>query len=271
MSSNKKRIDKYVGLIPAAGRATRLKYLPCSKEIYPLAIAAKDGNSQTIPVCSCLIDSYRTANINDITIIIRKGKEDIPKKLGSGEQYGVDIDYLYTQNPYGPPYTIDEAYSKTQNKFVAIGFPDILFTPRNAFEALIKKQQQTNTDVVLGLFRAPHPEKMDMVAFDQTGAIKSIQIKPQHTTLVWTWILAVWNPVFSEFMHQNLQIMLSEFETNKRTECHVGTFFQLALKAGITFECIYFNEGELIDIGTPDDLHRIKQTHQSWLKQLTNI
>ena len=231
-----------------------------------MPIGTKHGNAKTIPVCSCLIESYRAANINDITIIIREGKEDIPKKLESGEKYGVDIEYLYTQNPYGPPYTLDEAYSKSKNKFVAIGFPDILFTPSTAFEALIEKQQNTNADVVLGLFRAPHPEKMDMVAFDQSGAIESIQIKPQQTSLVWTWILAVWSPVFSKFMHQNLQDMLKEFESKKRTECHVGTFFQIALSEGISFEYEYFDQGKLIDIGTPDELQQIEQACPSWLR-----
>ncbi len=266
MSVTEKHNIKYVGLIPAAGQATRLKNLPCSKEIYLLRIHTKDGKERIQPACSCLLDSFRLANVNDITMIIRQGKEDIAKQLGDGKQYGVAIDYLYTQKPYGPPYTLDEAYSQVQGKYIATGFPDILFTPRHAIKLLIEKQQQTKAEVVLGLFHAPDPKKMDMVAFDQAGRIESIQIKPQHTTLVWTWVLTVWSPVYTEFMHQSLQKLLNEFETKTRTECHVGTFFQLALEAGMTFEHVFFNKGELVDIGTPEDLSRVEQVlaRENW-------
>lgn len=257
---------QYTGLIPAAGRATRLQNLPCSKEIYPLHIRDKNGQDKNFPVCKCLIDSYRIAGINDIYMIIRDGKEDICHQLGNGSHYGVEIEYLYTQIPYGPPYTLDQAYSLIHTKFVAIGFPDILFKPRYAFKQLIEKQQQTNADVVLGLFPATNPQKMDMVAVDQMGKIQSIHIKPQNTSLLWTWILAVWNPGFSDFMHQSLEDMLNDFESGKRTECHVGTVFQLALRSGLKFDFVFFNEGEVIDIGTPDDLRRIEQTYTKWLE-----
>ena len=257
---------QYTGLIPAAGRATRLQNLPCSKEIYPLHIRDKDGQDFNFPVCKCLIDSYRIAGVNKIYMIIRDGKEDIRHHLGNGSQYDVEIRYLFTQKSYGPPYTLDEAYPLIQNQYVVLGFPDILFKPRYAFKQLIEKQQQTNADVVLGLFPAPNPKKMDMVAIDQMGKIQSIHIKPQNTSLLWTWILAVWNPGFSAFMHQSLKDMLSDFESGKHTECHVGTVFQLALKSGVTFDFVNFNEGELIDIGTPDDLRRIEQTYTKWLE-----
>ncbi len=257
---------RYTGLIPAAGRATRLQNLTCSKEIYPLHFRDKDGQDYDFPVCKCLIDSYRIADVNDIYMIIRDGKEDIRQKLGNGSQYGVEITYLYTRKYYGPPYTLDEAYPLIQDQYVVLGFPDILFKPRYVFKQLIEKQQQTSADVVLGLFRAPNPQKMDMVSFDQTGKIEWIDIKPQQTSLVWTWTLAVWNPGFSDFMHQSLQGMLSDFESDKRTECHVGTIFQFALEKDIKFDHVFFNEGDLIDIGTPDDMRRIDQTYTKWLE-----
>ena len=76
----------------------------------------------------------------------------------------------------------------------------------------------------------------------------------------------MWTPLFSEFMHQTLNKMLPEFETKQRNECHIGTIFQLALNEGLRFEYVYFDTGELIDIGTPDDLHRIEHSCPDWLK-----
>lgn len=250
---------QYVGLIPAAGCATRLQNLPFSKEIYPMHVRGEGGQIYEFPVCEGLIRSYSKADINNVYMIIREGKDDICQKLGNGGQYGLDIVYLYTKKTFGPPYTLDQAYSLIHDNYVALGFPDILFKPRHAFKQLIEKQQETNADVVLGLFHAPNPKKMDMVAFDQTGKIYSIDIKPQNTALIWTWILAVWNPDFSEFMHRSLKHLLSEFESGQRAEIHVGTVFQSALKIGMTFDFVFFDKGELIDIGTPEDLDRTSQ------------
>ncbi len=249
----------YIGLIPAAGHAARLKNLSCSKEIFSLRTNNKNGQLVSFPVSTCLIDAYGKADIKRIYIIIRKGKEDICEILGNGKEHGVDLNYLYSQIPYGLAYTIDQAYSIYSDQYVALGFPDILFKPYVAYSKLIEKQQQTNADVVLGLFKAKNPQKMDMVELNNLGEIQSIQIKPQHSNLIWTWIIAVWNPTFSKFMHQELNAMLSEFKNKNLNDCHVGIMFQLALRAGIEFEHVFFEKGELIDIGTPEDLIHAKQ------------
>ncbi len=257
---------RYIGLIPAAGHATRLQNLSSSKEIYSLQITDKKARQFNFPVCKCLIDSFQNAGIDDIYMIIRQGKEDIIDKLGDGEQYGVKINYLYTEYPYGPPYSLDRAYSFIENKYVALGFPDILFKPNNVFKTLIDKQQRSNADVVLGLFRAPRPEKMDMIDIDHQGRIKSIEIKPSQTSLQWTWVIAVWNSKFSTFMHQCLYNLLNEFKTKQRNECHVGNIFQMALQKDISFDSVCFEDGDLIDIGTPEDLALVNQKYSSWLE-----
>ena len=257
---------QYIGLIPAAGYATRLKNLACSKEIYPLQIHQKKRVIKDYPVGKCLIDAFAKAGIKDIHLIIREGKEDICEKLGNGDVYGVNLNYSYTKIPYGPAYTVDQAYSLYRDKHIALGFPDTVFKPHTAYTKLIEKQQITNADVVLGLFRAVNPKKTDMIQFDEKEKIQSIDIKPKKTNLLWAWALSVWNPAFSQFMHQCLDKMLSDFQNGTLKECHVGTIFQLALPAGFVFEYVLFENGEWIDIGTPEDLQQIEQVlaSESW-------
>lgn len=257
--------DQYIGLIPAAGNATRLqKLLIGSKEIYSFTIRDNDGVEHSYPVCKCLLDSYYESGIKDVCIILRKEKEDIIDMLGGGEKYGVNIRYIYTEPTFGPPYTLDQAYTQVKNKYVALGFPDILFKPRSTFKALIDKQQESNADVVLALFIAPNPHKMDMIEFDDLGKIIAIDIKPKQTSLIYTWILAVWNPTFSNFMHMSLQTLLTEFESKQHSECHVGTIFKMALEEGITFDHVVIEDGELMDIGTPEDFSKINQQPNIW-------
>ncbi len=43
-----------IGLIPAAGQATRLAPLPCSKELYPIGL--ERGGARPKVVCEYLLD-----------------------------------------------------------------------------------------------------------------------------------------------------------------------------------------------------------------------
>ncbi|MEJ2115591.1 MAG: dTDP-glucose pyrophosphorylase, partial [Gammaproteobacteria bacterium] len=121
-------------------------------------------------------------------------------------------------------------------------------------------------DVVLALFPTSTPQKMDMILFDDSGNIVAIDIKPMQTSLVYTWILAVWNPNFSKFMHLHLQKLYAEYESKQRSECHVGTIFQIALKEGVTFDYVLMDKGEVMDMGTPEGLSYINQQPHAWFK-----
>lgn len=95
---------------------------------------------------------------------------------------------------------------------VVFDFPDILCEPYDLFVRLLDRQAATKADIVLGLFPAHAPSTADMVELDGAGRIRGIKIKPAVTDLRYTWITAVWTPVFGHFMHQYLAaIPLSEF------------------------------------------------------------
>lgn len=255
---------QFIGLIPAAGHATRLKYRLGSKEIYPLTVNTENGE-KIFPVCKCLLDVFSEAGINQVCLITRKDKKDIEKKLSNGKDYGVNIKYIYCDDTIGPPYTLDYAYEHIKNKYnVALGFPDILIKPKSSLNAIMQKQKKTNADVVLALIKTDTPQKMDMVVFDRNGYIQDLKIKPKETSLEWTWVFAVWSPKFSTYMHKCLKKLKYEYENSLRTECHVGTIFQLALKDNFKFEHVFIHEGELIDMGTPEDLVRIQENPEKW-------
>ena len=65
--------------------------------------------------------------INKVYFIIRKGKWDIPEYYGSGENHTMDIGYLMMNQPYGVPFTLNQAYPFVKDSLIAFGFPDIIF------------------------------------------------------------------------------------------------------------------------------------------------
>jgi len=104
MNSNTRSRENVVGLIPAAGYSMRLGLIPCSKEIYPIGYHRIQGTREIRPkaVCEYLIESMQSAGIQQIYVVLRKGKWDIPGYLGDGSQFNVDLAYLVMEASAGP-------------------------------------------------------------------------------------------------------------------------------------------------------------------------
>ncbi len=243
-----------IGLLPAAGLANRIAPLPCSKELFPIGfqkIADLEGERPKA-VCHYLLESLRQAGVRKTFIILRDGKWDIPSFLGDGRSLDMQLAYLMMNLPYGAPYTLDQAYPFVQKALIAVGFPDIIFQPTDAFARLGQCQKETDADLVLGLFPVDQPHKMDMVDLDENGRVQQIVIKPKQTTLAYTWFIAVWTPKFTHFMHNFLQKHLTD--ANLAKELYLGDVIQAALDAAFYVESVLFQDGRYIDIGTPEDL-----------------
>lgn len=254
MNTDRSESPSVVALFPAGGHATRLGELPCSKEILPIGETSFFKSSGSLSVaCQALLSAYQKAAIQNVFVILRKGKWDIPTYLGNGSKSGLSFAYLIRQYPYGVPFTLDQAFPLIQDKHVALGFPDILFEPDTAFQTMIQRQKETGADVVLGLFPTDTPDKVDMVKSDAEGGVELIDIKPLRTNLKHAWILALWSPVFSQYLHQYVIDKLDEYKgmnSNDIPETHLGDVFQNAITDGLHINSVTFESGKFTDIGT---------------------
>jgi glucose-1-phosphate thymidylyltransferase len=243
-------------LIPAGGQATRIAPLPCSKELYPVGFSSMNSEQEMRPKVAChyLIEKMRLAGIKKIFIVLREGKWDIPAYFRDGAALDVHLAYLIMNLPFGAPYTLDQAYPFVQDALIALGFPDILFSPEDAFIQLLASQSSSKADVVLGLFPADQPGKVDMVDSDSDGKVCRIVIKPRQTKLRHTWGIAVWTPVFTHFMHEYLAA--ARKSAPHKPELFVGDIVQAAIGDGLRVEAVYVSDEPFLDIGTPEDLIR---------------
>ena len=259
----KKEVIEYVGLIPAGGKATRISPIPCSKEIFPVGFEDIMHNGKLYPKVAAhyLLEKIRLAGVEKTYFVLSKGKWDIPAYFGSGSIVNMALAYLITELTYGVPFTIDSAFPFLESKRVLFGFPDILFKPHDSYTRLIERMNARKADIVLGLFLADKPEKMDMVDLKTDGTIQDIHVKPLWTNLKWTWIIAVWNHVFTEFMHefvcnylQNNLAAKKELAEKKFKEVFVGDVIREAIGSKLKVDQVMFPQGKYIDIGTPEDM-----------------
>lgn len=243
-------VGRLVGLAPAAGRAARLGRLPCSKEVYPLGVRETAVGQRVRVACESLFDAFDAAGVARVYVVVGHGKWDVPAFLGQRSPAGTPLTYIVIENSPSTCHTVDAASPFVDDALVAFGFPDILIEPRDCVARLRDHQRLTGADLVLGLFRAERPSKMDMVELDASGTVQRIVIKPSTTTLEDTWILAVWTPRFTSFLHDYVRAE----QRDQDRERYVGDAMQAAIDAGWRIEGVRIPGGRYRDIGTPDDL-----------------
>lgn len=235
-----------IGLITAAGFATRLGQTSSSKEVLAVAdIAASDH--AYCPVSHYLLRHYKAAAIERVVVVTRSEKKDIAETLG--HNFGpVNIQYQLVEPTASVVHTIDSAYPAIADANIAFGFPDIIVNADSIYSQLFEQLNTGKASAVLGLFPCFKPEKFDMVSTDENNTVQRIDIKNADNLWSETWVCAVWAADFTQFLHQWVAQLDSD------TDAHLGQCFQAAIDSGMTLSSVRFPLGQVLDIGTPEDL-----------------
>ena len=235
-----------VGLMPAAGRATRLGLTEQSKEV--LEIAAEGGSE---PVCAPLLRGWADAGIARALIILRDGKWDIPARLGDGADFGVDLAYLVVGDTRSAPETLCRARGWSAGYDVAIGFPDLLLHPHDAWRRLVLFHREGGQHLSFGCFPCDRPGKADMVNLDDDGRLRDLVIKDPSCPYRWTWSIAIWTPAVSDLMRRMVD---RDRVAPRQREVWVGDVLRAAAEEGLDVRGLRFEGGSFLDVGTPEDL-----------------
>lgn len=241
-----------IGLIPAAGHGTRLGNLPFSKELYPVGGRSSSGGEPKV-VSHYLLENMAAAGVSRALFVLRAGKRDISDHFGDGSIAGLPLEYLTVEATPSPLHTLDAAFPVVRNSIVAMGFPDILFKPPDLFRIALDHLRDSGTDLVLPLLPANRPDKYDVIDADESGAIREIVIKPSHAKFKFSWVVAVWTPAFTEFLHDYLA---GDPGAGQPVGLSVAHSFRAAIREGLKVRGVPVPNGASLDIGTPDDLER---------------
>jgi glucose-1-phosphate thymidylyltransferase len=245
--------QEVVGIIPAAGKGSRLSPFPFPKELFPVGYQdyKVNGQFQKRPkvVSQYLIENIIHAGARKLFIILGENKHDIMKYYGDGSRFGVDIAYLFQEKLNGMPYAIDLVKNWSQNNTMIFGMPDTIIEPANAFQRLLTFHQELDSDLTLGLFITDYPSKFGMVEFDDQNNITYIIDKPEETALKYMWGGACWSPAFTELLNAYLENQ--PFSDN---EILLGDVFSNAIENNLKVKGLRFDDGQYIDIGTADEL-----------------
>jgi dTDP-glucose pyrophosphorylase len=169
------------GIVPAAGRGTRLEPLAFSKELLPLGSRVDNGIERPCAVSEYLLERMILGGADKVCIVISPDKSDI---LGYfGDSYGAaDIVYAVQPRPCGLCDAVFRAHPlMTDTEPVIVGLPDTIWFPDTALATL--------PDDVLSflLFRVERPEFFDAVVLDGAGRVAAIEVKRPDASSCWIW------------------------------------------------------------------------------------
>ena len=172
-----------VGVLPAAGTATRLGRLPCSKEILPLGLVGDDSRHCRVRVAiEDALDGLWAAGVQRAVIVLAPGKEDIRQYLGDGADRGLDIAYETLPDSPGSPWSVNAARDRIGDADTALVFPDIRFEPMTALAELRRAAADGSADLWLALVPSNRGHKVDLVRTTMTGGSRPSTSSPARTT-----------------------------------------------------------------------------------------
>ncbi|NNE18307.1 MAG: hypothetical protein HKN10_07505 [Myxococcales bacterium] len=250
-------MEDFVGIIPAAGNATRLPELQGSKEIIPVCAlgATMPSHDLARPACLHLMEAMLLAGISRQIMVLGTGKWDIPAELVSVEAGEPRCAYVVIADSPGVPWTINAAHSLIRGANVAMGFPDILTTRPDLFTRLCDQLTRTDLDVVLAVFPTDQGHKGDVVSLTGERLVSQIVPKPHEIGAARVWIAAVWRPSFSEYLHEYLRKPNVSIRNGR--ELYIGDIFNSSIEK-LRVGAIDFPLEHFLDIGTPENLDRVR-------------
>jgi glucose-1-phosphate thymidylyltransferase len=168
------------GIIPAAGRGSRIQPLAFSKELLPVGSRIDQGIERPCAVSEYLIERMILGGADRICFVISPGKSDILEYFG--DSYGrARIAYVVQPRAVGLCDAVFRASSVVSpDEPVMVGLPDTIWFPKRALAAL-------PLDVLsFLLFPVERPEFFDAVVLDDES-VREIQVKQANAASNWIW------------------------------------------------------------------------------------
>lgn len=169
------------GIVPAAGRGSRIQPLAFSKELLPVGSRLDGATERPCAVSEYLVERMIRGGADKICFVISPGKSDIMEYYGAG--YGpASIAYVVQPRPSGLCDAIFRALPLIPpDEPVMVGLPDTIWFPQDAMAEL------PDDRLSFLLFPVDRPELFDAVLLGPDDAVREIRVKQQDAGTHWVW------------------------------------------------------------------------------------
>ena len=231
-----------LGIVPAAGRGTRIQPLGFSKELLPVGTRGDGKDERPCAVSEYLVERMLRAGADRICFVIGPGKSDILGYYGNGFGQAPAV-YVVQPHADGLCDAIFRALPLVNDdEPVLIGLPDTIWFPAHGFSALPDDQ------LSFLLFPVDDPQYFDAVVTDARGAVREIQVKQPNADSRW-----IWGAI--KMPGRVLRALHALWQTRQRGDEYLGTLVNAYLAAGGHAAGIRAGEA-YVDVGTVDGYRR---------------
>jgi dTDP-glucose pyrophosphorylase len=170
-----------LGIVPAAGRGSRIQPLGFSKELLPVGSRTDGGVERPCAVSEYLLERMLQGGADKICFVISPGKSDIMEYYAAGYR-GASAVYVVQPTPSGLCDAIFcAAPLVNEDEPVLVGLPDTVWFPETGFAAL------PDDRLSFLLFPVDHPENFDAVVLGEDERIRQIEVKQANPSSNWIW------------------------------------------------------------------------------------
>jgi len=228
------------GIILHGGHGTRLRPLTHTgpKQLSPIA---------NKPMSQYALEDLKNVGINDIAIILGDiYPEKVKEYYGNGEEFGVNITYIYQEKPKGISHAIRLCKEFVGNdKFIVYLGDNVL---RKNLTDYTKKFSSSDLDAMILLCEVDNPSKFGVAYIDKddSSKIKNIIEKPKNSTSN----LAV---IGVYFLTPKIFGVIDNLKPSSRDELEITDALQLLMDKGNTIAHDIVT-GWWKDTGTPEDI-----------------
>ncbi|SFQ07538.1 dTDP-glucose pyrophosphorylase [Mesorhizobium sp. NFR06] len=170
-----------LGIVPAAGRGSRIQPLGFSKELLPVGSRLDGQIERPCAVSEYLVRRMKRNGVDRICFIIGSGKSDILEYYAAGYEEAAAI---FIAQPY--PIGLCDAIFRaaplvTPDETVLVGLPDTIWFPEDGFCRLADDR------LSFLMFPVDRPELFDAVLLDENGHVEQILVKQPDAATNWVW------------------------------------------------------------------------------------
>ncbi len=173
------------GIIPAAGRGSRIQPLAFSKELLPVGSRLEGGAERPRAISEYLVERMIRAGARKLCFVISPGKSDILEYFG--DRVGpADICYVIQPRASGLCDAIFRArHLVSPEEPVVVGLPDTIWFPEDGLRRL--EAPPAGQMLSFLLFPVEQPQLFDAVLTDGKGNVQEIRVKQPQPGSKWIW------------------------------------------------------------------------------------
>lgn len=241
------------GIILHGGHGTRLRPLTHTGPKQLLKIANK-------PMSQYVLEDLRNAGITDIAIIIGDVyPEKVKEFYGNGEKFGVNLTYVYQENPQGIAHAISLCHDFIgDDKFVVYLGDNIL---RTGLLSYVQKFETASDDALILLSEVDNPSQFGVVKIVDNKILEIIE-KPKNPPSNYA-VIGVY------FLTPKIFEIIKKLKPSWRGELEITEALQLLMESNSKIIHDYVT-GWWKDTGTPKDILHANQLILESMVQNTN-